>query len=77
VDIRLPAPGSSLECHRGRGGQPWYGLYLTGVTASGVPCLELIQPVVERRHGHWIVYGFAMAICYLQRDVFIKRSRLD
>jgi hypothetical protein len=34
-----------------------YGLHLTGVTASGVPFLELIQPVAVRRHGHWSVYG--------------------
>ena len=34
-----------------------YVLHFTGVTSSGVPFLELIQPVAVRRHGHWSVYG--------------------
>jgi hypothetical protein len=34
-----------------------YGLHRTGVTSSGVPLLELIQPADVRRQGHWSVYG--------------------
>jgi hypothetical protein len=56
---RVSAPGreKSAGCHRGRGGWSWYGLHLTGVTSSGVPFLELIQPLAVRRHGHRSVYG--------------------
>jgi hypothetical protein len=43
--------------HRGRDGGMGYVLHFTGVTSSGVPFLELIQPVAVRRHGHWSVYG--------------------
>jgi len=32
-------------CHRGQDGRSSYGLPLTGVTSSGVPFLELIQPL--------------------------------
>jgi hypothetical protein len=49
--------GKAAGCHRGRDGGMGYGLHLTGVTSSGVPFLELIQPVAVRRHGHWSVYG--------------------
>jgi hypothetical protein len=49
------APGrrEAAGCHRGRG---WlsYGLQATGVTSSGVPFLELIQPVAVSLHGHLI-----------------------
>jgi hypothetical protein len=48
--LNAPGPG----CHQ-RVSE--YGLHLTGVTASGVPALELIQPVAVRRHGHRIAYG--------------------
>jgi hypothetical protein len=43
--------------HRGQYGGMGYGLHLTGVTSSGVPFLELIQPFAVRRHGHCSVYG--------------------
>jgi hypothetical protein len=44
--------GEAQRCHRGRDGGMGYVLHFTGVTSSGVPFLELIQPVAVRRHGH-------------------------
>jgi hypothetical protein len=55
--VRMPGSRKATGCHRGRDGGIKYGLQLTGVTSSGVPFLELIQPVAVRRHGHWSVYG--------------------
>jgi cold shock protein len=51
--LRVPRVG----CHRGRNGGIGYGLHLTGVTSSGFPFLELIQPAAVRRQGHCRVYG--------------------
>jgi hypothetical protein len=53
----FPNRSRHSQSHGVRGGWSWYGLHLTGVTSSGVPFLELIQPVAVRRHGHWIIYG--------------------
>jgi hypothetical protein len=39
--------GSGVDLIEGRAWL-WYGLQLTGVTSSGVPFLELIQPVPVR-----------------------------
>jgi Family of unknown function (DUF6481) len=50
---RAERPG----CLRHRRGTKEYGLHLSGVTSSGFPFLELIQPAPVRLHGHLIVYG--------------------
>jgi hypothetical protein len=51
------APGAA-GCHRGRrprGGK--YRLHATGVTASGVPLLELTQPAAVSLHAFTRTYG--------------------
>jgi hypothetical protein len=62
----------------GRGGRSRYGFHLTGVTSNGAPFLELIYPAT-RCKPTWPVERIrpAATVCYLQRDVFIKRSALD
>jgi hypothetical protein len=42
--------GSGARCHRFFG-RPTYGFHCKGVTASGVPLPELIQPAAVRLHG--------------------------
>jgi hypothetical protein len=51
-----PGCGEAAWCHRG-GGEPWYGLHLTGVTASGVLLPELTQPAAVSLLGLRRVYG--------------------
>jgi hypothetical protein len=54
--VGVPRCRETAGCHRG-GGEPWYGLQRTGVTASGVPLPELTQPAAVSLLGFRRVYG--------------------
>jgi hypothetical protein len=46
-----------------------YVLHFTGVTSSGVPFLELIQPVAVRRHGRWSLHGVRLPVASSRRPI--------